>query len=255
MSNCNPRLSVIIPVYNEVKTVSRLVDSVRNCGVPAPEIVVVDDGSDDGTRSLLAALPPAANLHIIRHDVNCGKGHAVRSAQKRITGEAVVVQDADLEYSPSEFPRMLALIEEGHADAVYGSRYSGRELQVDSFWHYNANRLVTTISNLFSNLHLTDMETCYKMIRGDLFRHLRLTSNRFGIEAEITARLAQLSARIWEVPIAYRARGASEGKKIGWQDGCATLWHIVNFNIFDRQKPPSDGGADDSPPPPNPNSG
>lgn len=255
MSNKKPRLSVIIPVYNEVKTVDRLLDSVRNCGIPDPEIVVVDDGSDDGTRGRLDELPQAANLHIIHHKLNRGKGHAVRTAQSRTTAAAVVIQDADLEYSPEEFPRMLALIEGGHADAVYGSRYSGRELQVDTFWHYNANRLLTTMSNLFSNLHLTDMETCCKMVQGDLFRRLRLTSDRFGIEPEITARLAQLGARIWEVPIAYRARGRREGKKIGWLDGCATLWHIVKYNIFDRQTPIEARSATDSQPPSNPTTG
>lgn len=237
MSSPPVRLSVIIPVYNEERTVDQLVDAVRHCGIAELEVVIVNDGSDDGTQAQLEPFADIPGIQVVHHDTNRGKGAAIQTAQPLVRGRAVVIQDGDLEYSPNEFPHMLSLIEAGHADAVFGSRYSGRELQVDTFWHYNANRLLTTVSNVLCNIHLTDMETCYKMVRADLFQRLRLTSNHFGIEPEITARLAQLHARIWEVPIAYRARRTDQGKKIGWRDGCAALWYIAKYNLLDRQRP------------------
>jgi glycosyltransferase involved in cell wall biosynthesis len=226
------KLSVIIPVYNEEKTILEVLRRVRACGVPDLEIVVVNDCSRDRTRALLEGLPPSPDLVLVHHDTNQGKGAAIRTAQKRITGEAVVIQDADLEYSPAEFPRLLRPIEEDKADAVYGSRYSGRELLVDSFWHYLGNKVLTTFSNMLANVHLTDMETCYKMMRAGVFREMELEYNRFGFEPEITAKLARRRCRIYEVPIAYAARRFDEGKKIGWRDGLAALWYIARYNLF-----------------------
>lgn len=226
------KLSVIIPVYNEEATVLEVVRQVRACGVPDLEIVVVNDCSVDGTRALLDSLPPAPDLVIVHHEVNQGKGAAIRTAQTRITGDVVVIQDADLEYSPTEFPRLLRPIEEDKADAVYGSRYSGRELLVDTFWHYLGNKVLTTFSNMLSNIHITDMETCYKMMRAGIFRDMVLECNRFGFEPEITAKLAKRRCRIYELPIAYAARRFDEGKKIGWQDGLAALWYIVKYNLL-----------------------
>lgn len=226
------KLSVIIPVYNEVKTVVKVIEEVRHCGVPSLEIIVVDDCSTDGTGELLNSLPLADDLVIVHHERNRGKGAGIRTAQRLVSGDAVIIQDADMEYSPAEFPAMLKLIEAGKADAVFGSRYSGRVLLVDTFIHYMGNKYLTTFSNICSNLHLTDMETCYKMIRSELFKSFTLECNRFGFEPEITAKLARKKARIYEVPIAYTARSNDEGKKIGWKDGIAALWYILKYNFF-----------------------
>ena len=226
------KLSVILPVFNEESTVLEIIRQVRQCGVPDLEIVVVNDCSTDGTRAQLDGLPPASDLVIIHHEVNRGKGAAIRTAQKRITGDVVVIQDADLEYSPAEFPKLFEPIRQGRADVVYGSRYSGRELLVDSFWHYVGNKILTTFSNMLANIHLTDMETCYKMMRAEIFRDLELECNRFGFEPEVTAKLAKRRCRIYEVPIAYEARRFDEGKKIGWRDGVAAIWYIIKYNLF-----------------------
>jgi glycosyltransferase involved in cell wall biosynthesis len=228
------KLSVIIPVYNERDTVAQIIERVRACGIAELEMVVVNDCSTDGTREILEGLPEAADLKILHHEVNQGKGSAIRTAQANVTGDAVVIQDADLEYSPEEFPEMFRLLEEDKADVVYGSRYSGREILVDSFWHYFGNKVLTTASNLCSNLHLTDMETCYKMIKGDIFRNLKLECARFGIEPEITAKLARMDCRIYEVPISYEARRFDEGKKIGWRDGIAAFWYIFKYNFLKK---------------------
>ena len=226
------RLSVIIPVYNEVNTVANVIEQVRNCGVPELEIIVVNDASTDGTREVLEKMPPSDDLVILHHERNQGKGAGIRTAQARVTGDVVIIQDADLEYSPAEFPAMLKPLNAGLADAVFGSRYSGREILVDSFWHYFGNKMLTLISNIFSNLHLTDMETCYKMIRADIFKSLKLECNRFGFEPEVTAKLSKLHCRIYEVPIAYNARPFDAGKKIGWKDGVAAIWYILKYNLF-----------------------
>ena len=226
------KLSVIIPVYNEEETVLEIISQVRNCGVKDLEIIVVNDCSTDGTEAKLATLPPAADLKLLKHDVNKGKGAAIRTAQANVTGDAVIIQDADLEYSPSEFPRLIRPMEAGEADAVYGSRYSGREILVDTFWHYTGNKILTTISNICSNLHLTDMETCYKMIRADIFKGMTLECNRFGFEPEITAKLSKKRCRIYEMPITYHARSFDSGKKIGWKDGVAAIWYILKYNLF-----------------------
>lgn len=226
------KLSVIIPVYNEASTVATVIESVRQCGVPDLEILVVDDCSTDGTSEVLAAMTPAADLRVFRHERNMGKGAGIRTAQENVTGDVVIIQDADLEYSPKEFPGMLRHFEEGKADAVFGSRYSGTCHLVDSFWHYKGNQWLTGFSNFWSNLHLTDMETCYKMISAPLFKSFRLECNRFGFEPEVTAKLAKAKARIFEMPIAYTPRPYDAGKKIGWRDGVAALWYILKYNIF-----------------------
>ncbi len=227
------KLSVIIPVYNEEATIAEVINRVRRCGIPDLDIIVVNDCSTDGTRARLEAVPPGPDLRIVHHTANQGKGAAIRTAQSMVAGDAVIIQDADLEYSPSEFPAMLKPIEKNLADAVFGSRYSGREILVDTFWHYFGNKVLTTLSNIFSNLHLTDMETCYKMIRADIFKKMTLECNRFGFEPEVTAKLAKARCRIYEVPISYRARPYDEGKKIGWKDGLAAIWFIFKYNVLE----------------------
>lgn len=242
------KLTVVIPVYNEEKTVVEVIAQVRGCGVKNLQIVIVNDCSSDGTRAELDKLPESDDLLIVHHEKNRGKGAAIRTAQPLVEGEVMVIQDADMEYSPDEFLAMLRPIEEDLADAVFGSRYSGREILVDGFWHYVANKFLTTLSNMFSNIHLTDMETCYKMVRADLFKDLSLECNRFGIEPELTAKLARRRCRIYEVPISYKARRFDEGKKIGWKDGVAAIWYIFKYNLWsrERKRPKADGKKTDS---------
>ena len=228
------KLSVIIPVYNEDRTILTVIDRVLNCGVKPIEVIVVNDCSTDGTSERLNTLDPSRELVILNHEHNRGKGASIRTGLKRTTGDVVVIQDADLEYNPKEFRRMIDVMERFKADAVFGSRYSGSETLVDSWFHYYGNKLLTSVSNLFCNLHLTDMETCYKMIRGNVVQELKLECNRFGIEPEITAKLAKRKSRICEVPITYEARRLDEGKKIGWRDGVAAFWYILKYNLLKR---------------------
>ena len=224
-------LSVLIPVYNEENTIRIIIDQVRAVPVRT-EIVCVNDCSTDGSRSILDRLHAEGLIDILVHkEQNEGKGAAIRTALQHSTGNVVIVQDADLEYDPADWTQMLDPIMEGKADAVFGSRFLGGSHRVLYFWHSVGNSLLTTVSNMFTNLNLTDMETCYKAIRGDLARSLVLTADRFGFEPEITARLAQVGARVWEVPISYSGRTYAEGKKIGWKDGIAAFWHIVRFNL------------------------
>lgn len=231
-------LSVLVPVYNERDTIDMLIEQVRAVPIRL-EVVCVDDGSTDGTREILAALHRAGRIdRVIHHPANRGKGAAIRTALAASTGNVVIVQDADLEYDPADWPALLEPILEGRADAVFGSRFLGGPHRVLYFWHSVGNRLLTTISNMFTNVNLTDMETCYKAMRGDVARGLHLTSDRFGFEPEVTARLAQAGARIYEVPISYSGRTYGEGKKIGWRDGVAALGHIVRFNVFSRAPEP-----------------
>ncbi len=228
------RLSVLIPVYNEENTIRVIVEQVRAVPVNT-EIVCVNDCSTDGSRAILDQLHAAGLIDILVHkEQNEGKGAALRTALQRSTGNVVIVQDADLEYDPVDWPLLLNPIIEGKADAVFGSRFLGGSHRVLYFWHSVGNTVLTTVSNMFTNLNLTDMETCYKAIRGDIARSLVLTSDRFGFEPEVTARLAQVGARIWEVPISYAGRTYAEGKKIGWKDGVAAFWHIVRFNLVKR---------------------
>ena len=228
------RLSVVIPVYNEVETVEPLLRRVRD--VPLwLEVIVVDDGSTDGTGELLAKLEGDLIDRLISKKVNQGKGSALRTGFRHATGDVVVVQDADMEYDPHEFPMLLQPILSGKADAVYGSRFLGGPHRVLLFWHSVGNRLLTLLSNMFTDLNLTDMETCYKMVRRELLDELPLSANRFGIEPEITARLAQAGARIYELPISYHGRSYAEGKKIGWKDGISALGCIVKYNLLSRK--------------------
>ena len=225
-------LSVVVPVYNEMATVRRLLERVRELPLRL-QVVAVDDGSTDGTRELLPELEEEGLIDtLVLHPENRGKGAALRTGFEHATGHVVVVQDADMEYDPFELPALLEPILRGWADAVYGSRFLGGPHRIHLFWHYQGNRFLTLLSNVFTDLNLTDMETCYKMVRGDLLETLPLTRDRFGIEPEVTARLAQAGARIYELPISYRGRGYAEGKKIGWKDGVAALWHIVRSNLL-----------------------
>ncbi len=226
------RLSVLIPVYNEAGTVARLVERLRSIPLEL-EVVAIDDASGDGSGDILEGLRRAGQIdRLVHHPTNRGKGAAIRSGIREATGDVVVIQDADLEYDPADLPRLLAPIADGRADAVFGSRFQGGPHRVLYFWHSVGNRLLTLLSNMFTDLNLTDMETCYKLVRADLLKRLPLRSNRFGFEVEITARLAQAGARIWELPISYSGRTYAEGKKITWHDGLAALLHIVRYNLF-----------------------
>jgi glycosyltransferase involved in cell wall biosynthesis len=232
-----PRLSIVIPAYNEVATARELLRRVAEAPLPEGverEVLVVDDGSKDGTRELLRELSAASEpmpFRLVEHQVNQGKGAAIRSGFAAATGDLLLIQDADLEYDPREYPRLLGPILEGEADVVYGSRFAGGPHRVLFFWHYLGNRFLTTLSNMLTDLNLSDMETCYKVFRAEVLKGVELRSNRFGIEPELTAKVARRGARIWEVPISYRGRTYAEGKKIGWRDGFAAIWAILRYNL------------------------
>jgi glycosyltransferase involved in cell wall biosynthesis len=228
----NLLLSVIVPAYNEAATVEIALRRIREVALRL-EVIVVNDASTDGTREILEELAEERLVdQVIHHEKNRGKGAAIRSGIAVATGDVVVVQDADLEYDPQDLPALLLPIRSRQADAVYGSRFQGGPHRVLYFWHYVGNRVLTLLSNMFTNLNLTDLETCYKVVRTDLIKRLPLSSNRFGFEVEITARLAQARARIWEIPISYSGRTYAEGKKITWRDGMAALVHILRYNLF-----------------------
>jgi glycosyltransferase involved in cell wall biosynthesis len=226
------RLSVIVPVYNEASTLETIIARVREVPLPV-EVIAVNDASTDGTDAVLGRLRAAGQVDVVIHQPrNRGKGAAIRAGIACATGDVIVVQDADLEYDPGDFVRLIGPIQVGKADAVYGSRFLGAEHRVLYFWHSVGNRCLTLLSNMLTDLNLTDMETCYKMVRAPLLKSLALTADRFGFEPEVTARLAQARARIWEMPISYSGRTYAEGKKIGWRDGLAAILHILRFNLF-----------------------
>jgi glycosyltransferase involved in cell wall biosynthesis len=227
-----PNLSVVIPVYNEVDTIERIVEAVQGSEVENLEIILVDDGSTDGTRDVLREKIEPKVERVIYHERNQGKGAALRTGFASATGDVVIVQDADLEYDPREYPKLIEPIVSGRADVVFGSRFAGGEPhRVLYFWHYVVNRFLTTLSNIFTNLNLTDMEVCYKVFRREVLQKIRIEENRFGVEPEITAKVAKLGCRIYEVGISYAGRTYGEGKKIGWRDGIRAIWCILKYNL------------------------
>ena len=226
-------LSVIIPVFNERETVEEIIRRVQAVQVGLDkEIIIVDDASQDGTRQILENLE-APNLKILYHSKNKGKGATLRTGFSHAKGDIILIQDADLEYNPQDYPKLLEPILDGRADVVYGSRFLGGPHRVLFFWHYVGNKILTTLSNMISNLNLNDMETCYKVFKREILERIKLKSNRFGFEPEFTIKVAKLKYKIYEVSISYSGRDYSEGKKIGWKDGLAAIFHIIRYKFFD----------------------
>ncbi len=227
-------LSVIVPIYNEVNTLEEILCRIRDVDIKK-EIVMVDDGSNDGTRELLRDKIEGkySDVKVFYHERNSGKGAAVRTAIEQCTGDIVLIQDADLEYDPKEYFSLIAPIVEGKADVVFGSRFlGGGAHRVHLFWHRMANGMLTTLSNMMTNLNLTDMEVCYKVFRKEIIKDIQIQSNRFDFEPEITAKVAKKRCRIYEVPISYAGRDYDEGKKIGWRDGVVALWTIFKYRFI-----------------------
>jgi glycosyltransferase involved in cell wall biosynthesis len=225
------RLSVVIPAYNECQTIEELLQRVIDSPFDK-EILVVDDGSNDGTRELLQKLDGQCGVRVLLHEVNQGKGAALATGFRAATGDVVLVQDADLEYDPEDYSVLLRPIEDGKADVVFGSRFLGGTHRCHLFSHYLGNRFLTFVSNVFTNLNLTDMETCYKVFRADVAKNLTIQSKRFGVEPELTAKVAKMKCRVYEVPVSYYGRDYDEGKKIGPLDAVEALWCILRFNLF-----------------------
>ncbi len=226
------KLSVVIPCFNELATIQQVVDAVKGCGIDC-EIIIVDDFSRDGTRDLLLEVIESQVDRVIYHPRNQGKGAALRHGFAAATGDIVIVQDADLEYDPKEFALVIEPIVQGKADVVYGSRFQGdRPHRVLYYWHRVGNSFLTMMSNMFTNINLTDMETCYKAFRREIIQSIRIEENRFGFEPEITAKVAKLNCRIYEVGISYSGRTYQDGKKIGWKDGVRAIYCILKYNLF-----------------------
>lgn len=227
------KLTVVIPVFNECHTVTDIVDAVLAVGIENMELILVDDGSTDGTRDVLKEKVEPRVAKVLYHERNQGKGAALRTGFQAATGDIVLVQDADLEYDPNDYHRLIGPILAGKADVVYGSRFIGGDShRVHLFWHYLGNRFLTLLSNALTNLNLTDMEVCYKVFRKEVLDRITVTENRFGFEPEITAKVAKLRCRIYEVGISYAGRSYEEGKKIGWRDGFRALWCIAKYNLI-----------------------
>jgi len=226
-------LSIIVPCYNELKTIEPIVEAIKNCPYSNKEIIIVDDYSIDGTREKLQIKIESIVDKVIYHEQNQGKGAALRTGIKNATGDIVIVQDADLEYDPNEIPKMIQPILDGVADVVYGSRIlGGNPHRVLYFWHMIGNKCLTTLSNMFTGINLTDMETCYKAFKRELVQSLKIEEDRFGFEPEITAKIAKKKCRIYEVGISYNGRTYEEGKKIGWKDAFSALTCIIKYNLF-----------------------
>ncbi|HVT27028.1 MAG TPA: glycosyltransferase family 2 protein [Lacipirellulaceae bacterium] len=233
MPSESPLISIVVPVFNESATLVTLIEKVRDAmNACSHEIVIVDDGSSDGTADLVAALRGGA-VRAIRHAHNKGKGASLRTALENVKGEIVVIQDADLEYDPHDIPSLVQPIRDGHADVVFGSRFRGKAQRVQMFWHRLANGWLTSFSNMVNNLDLSDMETGYKAFRKNVLDKIQIRENRFGVEPELTAKVAKLKCRIYEVPISYHGRDYSRGKKIGLLDGVRAAWCIVRYRVTD----------------------
>lgn len=235
------KLTVVIPCYNEIGTIAQVVEAVKAAPMNQIEIIIVDDCSTDGTTQLLRSRlescveQPCCGraVRVVYHSRNCGKGAALRTGFASATGDVVIVQDADLEYDPQEFPALIKPIADGKADVVYGSRFVGSQpRRVVYYWHMLGNQFLTTLSNMLTNINLTDMETCYKAFRREIIQSIRIEENRFGFEPEITAKVAKMDCRIYEVGISYYGRTYKEGKKIGWKDGFWAIYCILKYNLF-----------------------
>jgi glycosyltransferase involved in cell wall biosynthesis len=227
------KLSIVIPVYNEQATIESLIQAVLAAPTPIEkELVVVDDCSTDGTRAKLESIKDTYNLNLTCHEKNQGKGAALRTGFAHATGDLIIIQDADLEYDPNEYTKLITPILQGKADVVFGSRFAGGEVhRVLYFWHSMGNKFLTLMSNMFTNLNLTDMEVCYKVFRSEIIKNIKIEENRFGFEPEITAKVARLKCRIYEVGISYAGRTYEEGKKINWRDGVRAIWCILKYNL------------------------
>ena len=225
-------LSVIVPCFNEIKTLDKVINDIQSSPVESKEIIIVDDFSSDGSREFLKKVE-SYNIKTIFHDKNLGKGAALCSGISLAKGKIIIIQDADLEYDPNQFPDIIEPIVNGKADVVYGSRFQGGQPhRVVYFWHRIGNGFLTLLSNIFTDINLTDMETCYKAFRREIIQQIKIEENRFGFEPEITAKIAKLDCRIYEVGISYYGRTYKEGKKIGWRDGFWAIWCILKYNLF-----------------------